>query len=223
VLSQSHRDRGQLPLPDRIRAKINGVQEETFIPFGPLRDKLAAELRSTLLTTSLRSLRTHGLLDAYFKLLPTQHHDAVANVVAGVWLPMEIGLAHYRACDALALRQYQIASLSKEVGDRVQGSILGLMVRTAKTSGLTPWAALRNCPLFYERMFTGGAVSVVKLGPKEARVEVVGNPLSSVPYFRQGLRVIATTGVELFCTSAYSHDVPRLTSPTSLAVRLSWA
>ncbi len=196
--------------------------EEVLIPFGAAREQRATELRSTLLTTSLRSLRAHGLLDAYMKVLPKEHHEAIANIVAGVWMPIDLGVAHYSACDALALTPEQILAVGKEVGERVQGTILGLMVRTAKTSGLTPWAGLKNCPLLYERMFIGGAVSVVKLGPKEARVELVSNPLFGIPYFRQGLRALATSGIELFCERAYSYDVQRLSGPSSFAFRLSW-
>jgi hypothetical protein len=196
--------------------------EEILIPFGASRDKRATDLRSTLLTTSLRSLKANGLLDAYLKLLPAEHHDALTNIVAGVWMPIEIGIAHYSAIDALGLTAAQIAVLGKDVGERVQGSILGLMVRTAKSSGLTPWAGLRNCPLFYERMFIGGAVSLVKLGPKEARIELVSNPLFGIPYFRHALRVIATTGIELFCEKAYSYELPKHLGPTAFSFRLSW-
>jgi hypothetical protein len=196
--------------------------EEVLIPFSDA-DRLATELRSTLLTTSIRSLKTHGFFDAYLKHLPQAHHDAVTNAVAGVWLPIDEGVAHYTAIEELALTSVQIAQLGKDVGERVQGSILGLMVRTAKTSGLTPWTGLRNCRLFYERMFQGGAVSLVKLGPKEARIELVRNPLFAIPYFRHGLRVIAMTGIELFCKKAYSYELPKFAGPASFAFRLSWA
>ena len=198
-------------------------REEVLVPFGPTRDQPTTELRSTLLTTSLQTLRSRGLLDAYFKALPPEHHDAVTHVVAGVWLPIDLGIAHYRACDSLGLQWEQVLSIGKEVGERVQGTVLGLMVRTAKSTGLAPWTALRNGMVFYERGFRGGAVGIVKLGPKEARVELVGNPLCAVSYFRQGIRAVTSTGAELFCEKAYTVELPRLTTSTSMGYRLSWA
>ncbi len=197
--------------------------EELLVPFGPSRDQLATELRSTLLSTSLQTLKARALLDAYFEELPPEHHAAIKDLVAGVWMPIEVGMAHYRACDALGLTWEQIVAVGGEVGERVQGTVLGLMVRTAKTSGMSPWAGLRNCTLFYDRVFRGGGVSLVKIGPKEARVEVAGNPLCAIPYFRQGLRAVTVTGAQLFCAKAYSQELPRYTNSTSLGFRLSWA
>jgi hypothetical protein len=197
--------------------------EEIVVPFASSRSEPASELRSTLLTTSLQSLRAHGHFDAYVKLLPPSFKEHVVSVVAGVWMPIEVGLAHYRACDGLNLTPQQAFAMGKEVGDRVQGTILGLMVRTAKAGGLTPWTGLAHCQRFYERIFRGGAVSLTKLGPKEARLETVNNSLCGIPYFRHGFRGLCCAGAELFCQRVYGHDLPRLGSPTSLGVRLSWA
>jgi hypothetical protein len=105
----------------------------------------------------------------------------------------------------------------------VQGTILGLLVRTAKSAGTTPWAGLTHCTQFYERLFMGGSVQLVKLGPKEARLDTVNNPLFAFPYFRNAYRGIVCSGTELFCEKAYAVELPKYTSDTALGLRVSWA
>jgi len=199
------------------------MPEEIVSPFPPLKSHPASEMRSTLLTTSIQSLRAHGHLEQYTKTVSKEYRDAILTTVAGIWLPLAIGIAHYTACDRLNLPPSEQFAIGKEVGDRVQGTILGLLVRTAKQAGLTPWTGLSSGNRMYERLFVGGGVCLTKLGPKEARLEVVNNQLFGLAYFRNGFRGIVATGAELFCEKAYVHELPKLTSATSLGMRVSWA
>jgi hypothetical protein len=197
--------------------------EEVIVPFDEGKDHLATGFRSTLLTTSLQSLRARGLYDRYTALLPAAHREAILTSVAGVWLPMAVGLAHYTTCDSLGLPAAEQFAIGQEVGDRVQGTLLGLVVRTAKTAGLTPWAGLSNSRRLYTRLLQGGSVRLVKLGPKEARIELVNNPLAATSHFRNGFRGVAVAGAELFCQKAYGSELPKMTTPTSFAMRIAWA
>lgn len=197
--------------------------EEVIVEFDASRERPASHTRSTLITTSIQTLRAHGRFADYEKALPRELSDTILTVVAGMWLPMNVAEAHYGACNALGLSIQEQFAIGKEVGDRVQGTILGLLVRTAKQAGLTPWTGLSQCKKLYERLFQGGAVKLVKLGPKEARIEVVNNRLFSFAYFRNGFRGLACAGAELFCEKAYAHELPKLSGPTSLGLRVSWA
>lgn len=197
--------------------------EEVVVPFDEGKNRLATELRSTLLTTSIQSLRARGLFDRYAALLPARHRETILTSVAGVWLPIDVGKAHYETCDGLGLVAGEQFAIGQEVGDRVQGTLLGLVVRTAKTAGLTPWAGLTNCTRLYTRLFQGGSVRLLKLGPKEARLELVNNPIVASPHFRNGFRGVTVAGAELFCQKAYGHEIPKMTTPTGFAMRISWA
>src|SRR5947209_10153502 len=80
-------------------------REEILVPYPP---SLAAEpqathCRGTLLAASISALKRHDLYDRYLLRLPAEHHEAIVASVASAWLPIEIGVAHYRACDALAV------------------------------------------------------------------------------------------------------------------------
>ncbi|MEY4550482.1 MAG: hypothetical protein RL685_6677, partial [Pseudomonadota bacterium] len=60
-------------------------------------------IRSTLITSSLASLRLRDLLPQYEAAQQSAHRETILRCVAGEWLPLEVGFAHYRACDALGL------------------------------------------------------------------------------------------------------------------------
>ena len=201
------------------------MSEEAFLPYRAPRASLgvASQVRSTLITTSQQALRTRGLYDRYLKLLSGVGREAAASV-AGQWLPMAVALAHYRACDGLGFSAAEQIEMGTEVGARVHGTFLGMMVRSAKTAGVTPWSALGYTQKLYDRLFQGGGdMSVLKLGPKDARAEVVGVPLVRVPYFRNGFRGLYQAGVGLFCEKVYTYDTsPASSSDDTFAVRISW-
>jgi hypothetical protein len=180
-------------------------------------------VRTTLLASSLRSLRDRGLGERYLSLLDPAFREPILQAVAGGWLPIEAGVAHYRACDALGLTSGEQFAIGKEVGDRVEGTFLAAMLRAAKGVGVTPWTALGYTGKLYERLFQGGGCAVLRLGPKEARAELAQNPLVGIPYFRNAFRGLYTVGLELFCIKAYVQEVKSETAPTFCALRFSWA
>jgi len=200
-------------------------EPEVIVPFpGPIESIGATtRVRSTLIASSLRSVREHGHFDAYIAHLDAAWRETILHSVAGVWMPVAAGNAHYRACDALQLSPVVQVQIGREVGDRIQGTFLASMVRTAKGAGLTPWRALAYTPKLYDRLFEGGGMAVVKLGPKEARVEMANNPIVGVGYFRNGLRGLYQVAIELFCTKAYVTNIPKLATDTSCALKISWA
>jgi hypothetical protein len=200
-------------------------RHEVVVPFPVPRERLlpVSAVRSTLIASSLRTLRECGRFDAYLATLDPAWHEAILHAVAGVWLPIEAGLAHYTACDRLGFSVTQQLANGRAVGDRIQGTFLSSMVRAAKGVGTTPWSAVAYSGKLYSRLFEGGGICVTKLGPKEARVEIANNPLVSVSYFRNGLRGLYQVAIELFCSKAYVTDVPGGALERSCAMKISWA
>jgi hypothetical protein len=199
---------------------------DSFVPFAapPAALGVATHVRSTLIATSLQSLRTRSLLERYAKLLRGPHKETVLTAVAGSWIEMDAAIEHYRACDALRLDTQVQLSIGMDVGNRVHGTFLGTMVRTARTAGVTPWLALAQSAKLHGRLFDGGGgISVTELGPKDARVELVGNALCDIDYFRTGVRGVYQAAVQLFCAKAYSVELARGRAPGTTAMRISWA
>jgi hypothetical protein len=112
-------------------------------------------VRSTLVTASLQALRSRGLHATYCARLPRAHADEILTTVAGTWLPITTAHAHYQTCDALQAQEGRVLEMGMEVGDRVNGTFLGAMVRSARTAGATPWIALAQSRRLYERLFSG--------------------------------------------------------------------
>lgn len=202
------------------RTRIN---EEILVPFAaPLESLLpATTVRSTLLASSIRAIRKCERYDEYVANLPAAWHDLPLRAIAGLWLPIEAGVAHYRACDALRLSTEEQVANGRETGDRIHGTFLGTMVRAAKTAGATPWIALGSTNKLYERLFEGGGCCVTKVGPKDARLEMACNAVTGLEYFRNALRGLYQTGIELFCTKAYVTEIGHTES--SCKMRISWA
>src|ERR1700683_8962 len=95
---------------------------EIIVPLSAPRDRIASvsRVRGTLLLSSLRSIRARGILDRYVTALPGADRETIQSMVATTWLPMDLALAHYRACDALKLSAHEQIEIGREVGANVQ-------------------------------------------------------------------------------------------------------
>jgi hypothetical protein len=198
--------------------------DEVIVPFEPSRELVApvTTYRSTWLLSSLQALRERDHLDRYYEMLPAQHHEAIRSVVAGVWMPLDLARAHYLACEELRLGVPEQIALGRAVSDKAQGSMLGTVVRMAKAAGVTPWTVLPQYGRLFHRGVQGGAIGVFKIGPKEARIEVVGCELFDIPYFRTAFRGVLQGIAGLFCRTSFIHDVPTNEAGTA-TYRFQWA
>jgi hypothetical protein len=201
------------------------TEEETIVPFAVPRDRVdsVTQFRSAWLRSSLRSLRAHGLVDRYLAFLPANLHDTVMGSAIGVWLPGEISVFHYAACEKLNLDVTLQIAIGAEVALRVHGTILSIAVKLAHEAGATPWTVLAQFGKLWGYIWVGGAVSVSKLGPKEARLEVIGWPCSQFAYCRNGILGVTQGLIQLFCSKVYVREVPKLCTSTSLGYRIAWA
>jgi hypothetical protein len=196
---------------------------EIFVPLPAPVDRIEPmrAVRSTLVSSSLQAIRARSLGDRYFERLPPHWHERVHALVAGTWLPMDVVRAHYEVLDAIVPEAEERLAIGREVADRVQGSLLATLARLSTGAGVTPWTGLAALPRLWDRMFQGGAVSVVKQGPKDALLDMVHFPLLDIGYFNAAFRGLAAAGMELFCRRAFVSNVPR--AGVIWRVRISWA
>jgi hypothetical protein len=76
------------------------MRETVFaLPTPTDRIPVATAIRSTTIISSMATLRSSGLVDRYFALLPDEYAPVVRGLVAGEWLPMDLGMAHYGAVE----------------------------------------------------------------------------------------------------------------------------
>ncbi len=205
--------------------KLVGLAAEVFLPFeahGRVTHG-ATHVRSTLIVSSIQTLRTHGMFDAYLANLDATHRDALLSLIAGAWAPIELGLAHYRAAQRLGLDTSTIESIGAEVGERVNKSALAVVVKMSRQAGVTPWTALGRAHRLRELTWRGSDLAIWKLGPKDARLDWVGIPYAAVPYYVTSYGGFLRALLQLFCTKAYTRLVPEHSSPVSVSYRISWA
>ncbi len=203
-----------------------GSGTEVFVPFRAPPQKLGvcARVRTTLIVSSLQSLRKHNFYERYMELLPAEHHTTVRSMIAGQWVPMRVAEAHYAACEALGIDRREVNAIGREVGDRIEGTFLATMVRMAGSVGATPWTALSYVDRLYDRVFAGGGgAGVFKLGPKDAEFHFVGVPLCRIPYFRSAMAGVIEVGAELFCSKAYAKEKPDASPPMGAVLHVAWA
>jgi hypothetical protein len=200
------------------------TSRELIVPLSAPRGRIppVTLVRSTLLVSSLRSVRSRGLFEHYLALLPQEHHETVRSTIAGVWLPVRVALAHYEACDGLGLTSEEQLAIGREVGAAIQGTFMGTMVKMAKGAGVTPWAIFSQYQKLWDRLLDGGAIEVTKVAPKEMLLECINLPLVRIPYFRTAFRGVNIGGCELFSRRAYANEIPAMCSSTSLGIRVSW-
>jgi hypothetical protein len=187
--------------------------------FGPLK-----RVRSTLIISSYSAMRDSGRSAAYLEALPLQHHGPVLQAVAGTWMPIEVALAHYTACDMLGLPADMQVAIGRQVGERMHGTLLGTVVRMAKEAGVTPWTVIPQFQRFWNRAFEGGGLYATKVGPKEVHIGVEKAALADCSYWRSALSGLAMGVLDLFCQKSYMQERgARKRVPGSASFRIQWA
>jgi hypothetical protein len=181
----------------------------------------ARNVRSTLLIGSLQALRMRGHADAYLARVPGRVAAALSATGAPIWLPIDLAHAHYEACDELRLSVDEILAVGAAVAPTAASGVR-VVLRAARTSGVTPWTALANAPRYWSRMYDGSALRVVKDGPKDATILVEANPLARYTYWRIGLRGIIGELARLLSSVAHAREVAVGVERDSVRYSLQW-
>ena len=179
-------------------------------------------VRSTWLLSSALTLREHGYFDRYAALLEPAWREQIVEAVTGVWLPVAAFQAHYRACDLLEIPEREQVGMGGHVTKRAAGIVMKLGIRMAREAGVTPWTALAQAPPLFTRVARGGAVAVYQVGPKEARVELLGYPVGWSTYARLAMRGCIAAIVGLVAERAYVSEILQRCTRSSLDYRVQW-
>jgi hypothetical protein len=172
----------------------------------PAKNNPVKHMRSTILLGSIASLRAAGHIDAYRSALEPRHHETLFQAVAGIWIPLDVAMAHYRACESLGLAPDKVVELGRSTFDKTGGTLFGTVLRLAKGAGVNPWTVLPQLQRFWDRGYDGGGIRVLRLGPKEARIELVQCAIADSSYFRYALRGVVVAVLHMFCSRAYVHE-----------------
>ena len=185
---------------------------------------MVTRVRSTLICSGQSELRQRGYFDRYVAHLPPDSREDITSVVAGVWLPIAMGMDHFAACEALGLGAAEAFDVGAASGRRIQESLLSTLVRIATGAGATPWTVLDGTyARLWQRIFTGGTLVIGKEGPKDATIALEDVPLARFAYFRNGFRGAIYAGLSLFASKLYVRELVERTTDTRVVFRVAWA
>lgn len=164
-------------------------------------------LRSTLIGSSVRTLRERGLLERYLRCLPRAYHEELLAPLAPSWIPIEIAEAHYKSCQDMALSEDELCALWQAVLSNVTHTMIAQFLRSGRALGGTPWHSLGQAERLFSRVHRGGAVRVTRRGPKEALIESRGCSLYRIPYFASGYTTLLRSAALFFAKTAYARQL----------------
>lgn len=198
------------------------MAREIIVPRDAGRGPLTA-VRGILIQTSLSELRTLELFDAYRAQVDPAAFEAILANIGPSWLPLDVALAHYAACDRLDLSPEQLEQVGGRVAHRLQGALLQLLAKTVRQAGFTPWTVLGAYARMGDRIFQGSSAQYVKVGPKDVDLEIEGNLLFRSTYFQRAF-VAATRSafLALGCRVTHVRVVRVLADGADVVVRISW-
>jgi len=200
-----------------------GDGPEIVVDFKSPEGSRVLKVRSTLLMSGLQALRHFDYYARYVELLPNEHHERILYCTTPEWLPVELAVLHYRICDSLGIDDAELDRIGQYVSDKMMGTFLGTLTRSARKLGTTPWLPLGQYDRLWERILLGGSCKVEKVAPKDAVVTSVGIPMLESRYFRTAYMGVQRGAGLLFAKSIVAKRLPSpFGDPHACATRLSW-
>jgi hypothetical protein len=144
------------------------------------------------------------------------------GAVPGIWLSVDVAMAHFAAVDALALATEEAFSIGAASGQRSHGSKLQTSVRLAAGALATPWTVFEMLEHIWERSWDGGAFVATRIGPKDALLELSAMPPCQFAYFRNAFRGAMWRALTFCAKTAYAHELPGRSKAMGVSMRFSW-
>jgi hypothetical protein len=196
---------------------------EVVLPFRTPNPRPVTEARSTLIISAIQTMRAQGLYDRYVELISPEFRQEMMSLVAGLWVPCELALEHYRTMDRLGLSRSTIEAIGAEVAERGSKTVLGRGAGLLRRrDDVTPWMMLMGSHRTLDINWKGSDFMVTKEGPQDAIVIWGGQPCASVPYFVISWGGFMKTLAGQFCTKVVHRIVNERCTPTTIVMSLSW-
>ena len=157
----------------------------------------ATHVRSTLLQQSLRGVRNRGHFERWEAHVDPAYRELILDSIAPGWLAIDVGLAHYQACDQLGLEDAALEQIGEGVGENLQSTLLAVAARVALASVLSQEVISTCFSKLWPRLFQGGQFDMSHQN-KTVTIELRGAVLSQSRYFRGTLLGNVRAGAKLF-------------------------
>jgi hypothetical protein len=158
--------------------------KEIVVPHDVSRGPLSA-VRRMLVHSSIAELAQLDLYDDYCKIIEPGALDRIKELIGPGWMPVDLALEHYRACDALHLKDELIAEAGQRAGEKMGSALLVAGAQPqVEAKERSPWPLLPAFARMGRRIYDGASAQYVKTGPNSLQIEHVQNPLFSFHYYR---------------------------------------
>src|SRR5262245_10679392 len=131
-------------------------KSEIVIPHDPDAGPVT-QVKNLLLQFSITKLQRYGYYDAYTKLISPQALTELHAHLGPGWLPVELAVRHFQACDRLNLTEEQIDELGKTVGERIQHTALVSSAKRERDEDFDVWSAVGQLHRMWTRLYQGGS------------------------------------------------------------------
>jgi hypothetical protein len=205
----------------RLFAIIVSVSE-IFLPFRKSPIEPVTHARSTFIVAAMQMLRTHDLFARYGEALAPGFREQILSLVAGMWIPVELAIEHYRAADRLDIHPLTIDAIGNEVAQRTFKNAVSSAFKRLNRSDVTPWDIFAFSHENNDQHWRGGDRQIIREGPRQALYEWAGQPCASVPYFNKSVAAFVRALINHTCLRAHQRIVQERCSETTLSVRFSW-
>jgi hypothetical protein len=158
-------------------------QREIIVPHDPTRGPLVA-VRRMLVHSSIAGLKGAGHYERYCSVIAAQDLEQIDALIGPGWLPLDLTLAHYHACDRLGLSDEQIYASGVRAGEAMGDALLVAKAQIRSTTEGSAWATINAFSRMGRRIYDGGSAQYVKLGANSLLIQHRGNPLFSIHYYR---------------------------------------
>src|SRR5688572_16264847 len=144
---------------------------EIVVPHDPARGPVTA-VRRMLVHSSIAELEQLGLVERYAGLIGSATLAQIKELIGPGWMPLELAMRHYDACDELGLPDQQIHDAGLRAGEKMGSSlqVAGAQGRATLIDG-SPWAVVGAFSRMGRRIYEGGTSQYVKLGPNLLQIE----------------------------------------------------
>jgi hypothetical protein len=182
----------------------------------------AASVRSTILTSSIVALRARGHFDGWSAALEPSSRDALLGLIAGTWVPLDLAMRHYDACDSLLLPHDEIVAIGQSVGTSAHQNLFHALKRIVSGAGVTPWTLAEHYERLFVRAFDGGGFRIARAGPKDSTIELRSVPMARSAYFRAAFCGVNMSALGLVTTRCYVRVSSVARSRDGFTVRVAW-
>jgi hypothetical protein len=204
------------PLESLPRGEILIPHEADFQPL--------MAVRNTIIQASLGELREAGYYERYAQNIhPSILHELTSNL-APSWVPIDLADAHYQACDGMGLNAEELHRIGQAVGVRVRQTSIVVPGNKTSDAPVNVWTIVGQLHRVWKRVYQGGSVQIVKLGPRDELIELRGHSLYRHSYFRFGSLAAITAAHEAVGARIEMNRIVRYDPQThEIVIHLAWA